>query len=122
MKTFQQPNDRALILMSAGNLGITQAAVNLLEMPEEVRGLLPQFETAVCAAISKKLEATGPDDILVLQGCGALFGLAKLAPILDRVSDAIPGRLLVLFPGRHASGIYRLLDARDAERPYRIAD
>jgi putative proteasome-type protease len=34
MKTFQQPHDRALILMSAGNLGITQAVVNLLETPD----------------------------------------------------------------------------------------
>ncbi len=85
----------------------------LIEMPQEVKGLLPQFETAACDAVEAELLKSGPNDILVLQGCGSLFGLAKLSPILDRVSHAIPGRLLVLFPGRHASGIYRMLDARD---------
>ena len=36
MATFQQPDDRVLVLLSAGNLAITQAAVNLLhEVPEE---------------------------------------------------------------------------------------
>ena len=35
MATFQRPNDRVLVLMSAGNLAITQAVVNLLhESPE----------------------------------------------------------------------------------------
>ena len=85
----------------------------LIEMPQEVKGLLPQFETAVCDKVMEGISATGPNDVLALQGCGSLFGLAKLSPILDRVSHAIPGRLLVLFPGKHASGIYRLLDARD---------
>jgi len=36
MATFQHPNDRVLVLMSAGNLGITQAVINLLEAPDEI--------------------------------------------------------------------------------------
>ena len=36
MATFQYPNDRVLVLMSAGNLGITQAVINLLEAPDEI--------------------------------------------------------------------------------------
>jgi putative proteasome-type protease len=36
MATFQQPEDRVLVLLSAGNLAITQAVVNLLhELPED---------------------------------------------------------------------------------------
>lgn len=35
MTTFQHAPDRALVLLSAGNLGITQAVVNLLETPDE---------------------------------------------------------------------------------------
>jgi putative proteasome-type protease len=35
MATFQHLNDRVLVLMSAGNLGITQAVINLLEAPDE---------------------------------------------------------------------------------------
>jgi putative proteasome-type protease len=34
MAIFQHPNDRVLVLMSAGNLGITQAVINLLEAPD----------------------------------------------------------------------------------------
>src|SRR5580700_1012280 len=33
MATFQRANDRVLVLMSAGNLAITQAVVNLLHEP-----------------------------------------------------------------------------------------
>ena len=35
MATFQQADDRVLVLLSAGNLGITQAVVNLLHEPPE---------------------------------------------------------------------------------------
>ncbi len=35
MATFQHVHDRVLVLMSAGNLGITQAVINLLEAPDE---------------------------------------------------------------------------------------
>jgi putative proteasome-type protease len=38
MATFQRANDRTLVLMSAGNLAITQAVVNLLqELPEDTQ-------------------------------------------------------------------------------------
>src|ERR1700733_15383221 len=36
--TFQHARDRVLVLMSAGNLGITQAVVNLLEANDEPGG------------------------------------------------------------------------------------
>ena len=35
MATFQHTHDRVLVLMSAGNLGITQAVLNLLETADE---------------------------------------------------------------------------------------
>jgi putative proteasome-type protease len=35
MATFQKARDRVLVLMSAGNLGVTQAVVNLLQEPSE---------------------------------------------------------------------------------------
>ncbi|HEY4873531.1 MAG TPA: proteasome-type protease, partial [Steroidobacteraceae bacterium] len=35
MATFQHAHDRVLVLMSAGNLGITQAVINLLEAPDD---------------------------------------------------------------------------------------
>jgi len=38
MATFQRQNDRALVLLSAGNLAITQAVVNLLHEPPDNDG------------------------------------------------------------------------------------
>jgi putative proteasome-type protease len=35
MATFQRPNERVLVLLSAGNLAITQAVINLLHEPPE---------------------------------------------------------------------------------------
>ena len=36
MATFQRPNDRVLVLLSAGNLAVTQAVINLLhEVPQD---------------------------------------------------------------------------------------
>ena len=35
MATFQQPNERVLVLLSAGNLAVTQAVVQLLNEPPE---------------------------------------------------------------------------------------
>ena len=35
MATFQRPNDRVLVLLSAGNLAVTQAVVQLLNEPPE---------------------------------------------------------------------------------------
>jgi putative proteasome-type protease len=45
MATFQHPNDRVLVLMSAGNLGITQAVINLLEAPDDT-GQKPRLLSA----------------------------------------------------------------------------
>jgi putative proteasome-type protease len=46
MATFQRANDRTLVLMSAGNLAITQAVVNLLqELPEDTQ-LAPRIYRA----------------------------------------------------------------------------
>jgi putative proteasome-type protease len=39
MATFQRANDRVLVLMTAGNLAITQAVVNLLQEPPEDKDL-----------------------------------------------------------------------------------
>jgi hypothetical protein len=77
-------------------------------------------EDRIAAAIAQKVEAAlvsdplGPDGILALYGVAALFGFTSLSDILARVEHAIPGRLLVFFPGRVQDGRYRLLDARES--------
>jgi putative proteasome-type protease len=43
MATFQSPNDRVLVLLSAGNLAVTQAVVQLLNEPPEEPGQQPRI-------------------------------------------------------------------------------
>jgi hypothetical protein len=85
----------------------------MLDMPEEVHGVLPAFADHLAAQVRSALAKTGPNDVLALTGTGSLFGVASVAALLTAVVPAIPGRLLVFFPGRHQAGIYRLLDARE---------
>jgi hypothetical protein len=76
-------------------------------------GLLREFADDVTAQVREKLAAAGPADILALLGSGGLFGLMRLSALIERVASAVPGRLLVFFPGRFEGNGYRLLDARD---------
>jgi putative proteasome-type protease len=46
MAIFQWPGERVLVLMSAGNLGVTQAVINLLREPPENSELAPKIYRA----------------------------------------------------------------------------
>jgi Domain of unknown function (DUF1788) len=85
----------------------------LVNQPDELPSILPEFEEHVVAKVRGRLDQIGPNDLLVLSGAGALFGLLRVSRLTQSVADAIQGRLLLLFPGRHSNGAYRLLDARD---------
>ena len=85
----------------------------LVEQPEELRGLLPEIEDSLVDELMNALNSCSSNDVLAIDGCGALFGIARISNLVRRVADSIPGRLLVGFPGTHSAGVYRLLDARD---------
>lgn len=85
----------------------------LAAQPDELPGLLPDFEAHVVATVRGRLRGLAEQDILVLCGAGALFGLLRVSSLTETVAPDIKGRLLLLFPGRHDDGVYRLLDARD---------
>jgi hypothetical protein len=85
----------------------------LVNQPDELPSILPEFETHVVAQVRARLDHVGPNDLLVLTGAGALFGLLRVSRLTQSVAEAIHGRLLLLFPGRHSEGAYSLLDARD---------
>ena len=85
----------------------------LVEQPDELPGLLPDFEAHVVGVVRTRLRTLGDGDILALSGAGALFGLMRASTLTEKVAPDIRGRLLLLFPGRHENGVYRLLDARD---------
>jgi hypothetical protein len=86
---------------------------SLVKQPDELSSILPEFEPYVVEQVRMRLSQVGPNDLLVLTGAGALFGLLRVSRLAHSVADAIQGRLLLLFPGRHNDGSYRLLDARD---------
>ena len=85
----------------------------LVEQPAELRGLLPEIESSLIDELRHTLKPCTTNDVLAIDGCGTLFGIARVSTLISRVADFIPGRLLVGFPGKHSAGVYRLLDGRD---------
>jgi len=86
------------------------------ESPEDLtEDLLDDFAGHVAGTITQALERpeVGEGSVVALYGVGSLFGLVRISRLLEMVSSEIRGRLLVFFPGEHAGGSYRLLDARD---------
>lgn len=87
------------------------------ESPDLLETALPQFFDDLATEVREQIqEHTEPDGVVGLLGAGALFGLGhsvKVSALLNKVNDAVAGRLLVFFPGEHEGNSYRLLDARD---------
>ena len=81
--------------------------------PLTLSTVIGQFEAATAKRVREELGACGKDDILALTGVASLFGLIRAQDLISKITDAVPGRLLVTFPGVHRDGIYRLLNARD---------
>ena len=78
MTTFQRPNDRVLVLLSAGNLAITQAVVNLLhEAPEDSSEPSPIYRAknmfSVARVIGEALRAIHGRDAEMLKEQGHEF-------------------------------------------------
>jgi hypothetical protein len=80
--------------------------------PATLGTVLPDFEAQLVRQLRDRLGHCGSNDILALTGAASLFGIMRASTLIGRAADAIPGRLLVTFPGTHQGGIYRLLDAR----------
>ncbi len=93
-------------------LGSHELRDAVLEQPDELRSLLPEFEDYVTNRITTVLDVAGAEDLVAVRRCGALFGLASLSKVVSRVEHAVNGRLLLSFAGRYEGTGYRLLDAR----------
>jgi len=90
------------------------------ESPEDLAGYQAGEFTEFVADLQLRLnmqirEAADSNTVVALLGVGALFGVARVSTIVEAIKDAVPGRLLVFFPGEHhpETHSYRLLDARD---------
>lgn len=85
------------------------------EDPEAIELALQDFGASVVARLKEALLAPDVDEytVVALSGVGSLFGLVRASEVIQQVTSAIRGRLLVFFPGRYEESRYRLLDARD---------
>jgi len=82
-------------------------------MQPELLSFLDQLVENVRQQITAK---TDEKTIVGLVGAASLFGLGdhvKVSALIERVQDAVDGRLLVFFPGEVDGNNYRLLGARD---------
>ncbi len=84
---------------------------------EDPEALVPKYKTFVRQSVEGLAELiTNQADektVVVLIGCGTLFGFASVSDFVKQLAEYVPGRLLVLFPGEYINNSYRLLDARD---------
>jgi hypothetical protein len=90
------------------------------ECPEDLEGWqageLAGFVRDLVASLKSRIAAQADaQTVVALLGAGTLFGLAHVSTVVEGIKDAVPGRLLVFFPGEHhpETHTYRLLDARD---------
>ncbi len=83
------------------------------ESPEDLPTPHPAFEGTVAGQVRRVLEAADEDTVVAVMGVASLFGFMKVSALMEKVQDAVRGRLLVFFPGAYEDSQYRLLDARD---------
>lgn len=83
------------------------------EAPEDLPSPHPGFETFATEEVKATLAHADKDTVVAVSGVASLFGFMRVAELMNRVASAVPGRLLVFFPGEYSEGHYRLLDARD---------
>ncbi len=84
------------------------------ESPEDMEPALEDFTEILTQRILSILLGSEVDDstVVVVTGLASLFGLTRASAVLEKITNSIRGRLLVLFPGSHEGTSYRLLDAR----------
>lgn len=88
------------------------------EHPEDldgyIAGQITGFAHDLVHDLRNRITASADTNtVTALLGVGSLFGLTRVSHVVEKIADAVPGRLLVFFPGEYAHNNYRLLDARD---------
>jgi hypothetical protein len=83
------------------------------EAPEDLDSAMPDFLGFAAGRLRSTLSESDSNTVVAALGVAGLFGFVRVSELMDAVHHAIPGRLLVFFPGEYDGNIYRLLDARD---------
>jgi len=84
------------------------------EFPEDLQAKLgDEFKREMARRLEAELVSADEDTVVALLGVGSFYGFLRVSDLIHSVDQAIPGRLLVFFPGTKDGNNYRLLDARD---------
>lgn len=84
------------------------------DLPGFKDGRLEEFEGDLAQDLLARLkEHATPDHCVAVLGVGSLYGVASVSALMKRIADAVPGRLVIFFPGEKIENNYRLLGARD---------
>lgn len=96
-------------------LGEQEYREEYFRFPEDIEIKLEDFTDYCAEQLRAELNALGADQnsVIAILGGGSLFGLTRLHKVIEKVHDAIRGRLVVLFPGSYEQNNYRLLDGRE---------
>ena len=81
--------------------------------PELLKSALQGFEDGLLDALTEEMKGLMPRGILGVTGAGALYGLTRVSRLIEKAAPALPGRMLLFFPGQLDGHNYRLLNARD---------
>jgi hypothetical protein len=94
-------------------MGTQEYRESYFEYPEDLANLKPEFEKYLHERVGAAVAESGANDVVAVAGIASLFGFTQTSTVVAGVADAVPGRLVVLFPGEYENNCYRLLDARD---------
>lgn len=83
------------------------------ETPDDLESAMPEFLNFAADRLRQELSHANSSTVVVALGVATLFGFVRVSELMEKVKDAIVGRLLVFFPGEYDANNYRLLDARD---------
>jgi len=75
---------------------------------DELEVLAAERIAAACAS-----DASDAESVVAVTGLASLFDFMRVSSLIERVEDAVRGRLLVFFPGEYRHNVYRFMDARD---------
>jgi hypothetical protein len=81
--------------------------------PQLAQSKSDDFAVYLADRLREHLQMGDADTLHVLLGAETLYGITRLSHIVRQIEDAIPGRLMVFFPGTYVEPQYRLLNARD---------
>jgi hypothetical protein len=85
---------------------------SIFQKPEHLR-VGNHLEVHAATLVKEACSREGAGSVVAVTGLASLFDFVRVSSLIERVEDAVLGRLLALFPGEYAGNVYRFMDARD---------